>query len=107
VAVEQFTIACILRVPRLAAGGEETALSIRDALLGIKQRFDQSGSRPCERPSSIVQPVVYQYLRPSGAKAACPDLAPDQPGVGDDQARQVTVPALDAANVTKSAKDIA
>ncbi len=44
-AVEQFTIACILRVPRLAPGGEETALSIRDALLGIKQRFDESGSR--------------------------------------------------------------
>jgi adenine-specific DNA methylase len=50
-------------------GGEDTVLSIRDALLGINQLLDESSSEPGERPPSIVQPVVYQYLRLFGQKA--------------------------------------
>jgi putative DNA methylase len=50
------------------AGGEETVLSIRDALLGINQLLDESSGQPGERPPSIVQPVVYQYLRLFGTK---------------------------------------
>lgn len=53
-----------------APGGEDAVLSIRDALLGINQLLDETGSQPGERPPSIVQPVVYQYLRLFGAKAA-------------------------------------
>jgi hypothetical protein len=53
-----------------APGGEETVLSIRDALLGINQLLDDSGGQPGERPPSIVQPLVYQYLRLFGPKAA-------------------------------------
>jgi len=51
-----------------APGGEETVLSIRDALLGINQLLDESSGQPGERPPSIVQPVVYQYLRLFGTK---------------------------------------
>ncbi len=51
-------------------GGEDTVLSIRDALLGINQLLDESSGAPGERPPSIVQPVVYQYLRLFGLKAA-------------------------------------
>ena len=54
----------MLNVP----GGEETVLSIREALLGINQLLDESSGQPGERPPSIVQPVVYQYLRLFGAK---------------------------------------
>ena len=50
-------------------GGEDAVLSIRDALLGINQLLDESSGAPGERPPSIVQPVVYQYLRLFGAKA--------------------------------------
>jgi putative DNA methylase len=50
-------------------GGEETVLSIRDALLGINQLLDESGGQTGERPPSIVQPLVYQYLRLFGPKA--------------------------------------
>lgn len=46
-----------------APGGEERVLSIRDALSGINQVLDEAGTQPGERPPSIVQPVVYQYLR--------------------------------------------
>lgn len=53
-----------------APGGEDAVLSIRDALLGINQLLDESGSQPGERPPSIVQPVVYQFLRLFGSKAA-------------------------------------
>jgi len=53
-----------------APGGEEAVLSIRDALLGINQLLDESSSAPGDRPPSIVQPVVYQYLRLFGVKAA-------------------------------------
>ncbi len=49
-------------------GGEEAVLSIRDALLGINQLLDESSRQPGERPPSIVQPVVYQYLRLFGTK---------------------------------------
>ena len=49
-------------------GGEETVLSIRDALLGINQLLDETSGQPGERPPSIVQPVVYQYLRLFGMK---------------------------------------
>ncbi len=52
-----------------APGGEDVVLSIRDALLGINQLLDESGSQPGERPPSIVQPVVYQFLRLFGATA--------------------------------------
>ena len=52
-----------------APGGEDTVLSIRDALLGINQLLDESSGAPGERPPSIVQPVVYQYLRLFGTKA--------------------------------------
>lgn len=51
-----------------APGGEEEALSIRDALLGINQLLDEDNTDAGERPPSIVQPVVYQYLRLFGAK---------------------------------------
>jgi putative DNA methylase len=54
----------MLNVP----GGEETVLSIREALLGINQLLDESSGQPGERPPSIVQPVVYQYLRLFGTK---------------------------------------
>jgi putative DNA methylase len=53
-----------------APGGEDAVLSIRDALLGINQLLDESGGQPGERPPSIVQPVVYQYLRLFGIKPA-------------------------------------
>lgn len=56
------------RVLVSAPGGEDATLSIRDALLGINQLLDESGSQPGERPPSIVQPVVYQFLRLFGAK---------------------------------------
>jgi hypothetical protein len=52
-----------------APGGEDLVLSIRDALLGINQLLDESGGQAGERPPSIVQPVVYQYLRLFGPKA--------------------------------------
>ena len=52
-----------------APGGEDAVLSIREALLGINQLLDESGSQPGERPPSIVQPVVYQYLRLFGSKS--------------------------------------
>ena len=51
-------------------GGEDAVLSIRDALLGINQLLDESNGQPGERPPSIVQPVVYQYLRLFGQKAS-------------------------------------
>ena len=54
-----------------APGGEESVLSIREALAGINQLLDDSGSQPGERPPSIVRPVVYQYLRLFGSKATC------------------------------------
>jgi adenine-specific DNA methylase len=53
-----------------APGGEERVLSIRDALSGINQILDEAGSQPGERPPSIVQPVVYQYLRLFGTKVS-------------------------------------
>lgn len=53
-----------------APGGEDSALSIRDALLGINQLLDESSGQPGDRPPSIVQPVVYQYLRLFGGKVA-------------------------------------
>jgi hypothetical protein len=53
-----------------ASAGGPSVLSIRDALLGINQLLDESNSQPGERPPSIVQPVVYQYLRLFGAKAS-------------------------------------
>jgi adenine-specific DNA methylase len=53
-----------------APGGEATPLSIRDALLGINQLLDESSGQPGERPPSIVQPVVYQYLRLFGTKVS-------------------------------------
>ncbi|MEX2215948.1 MAG: hypothetical protein WD768_17685, partial [Phycisphaeraceae bacterium] len=53
-----------------APGGEETVLSIREALMGINQLLDESSGQPGERPPSIVQPVVYQYLRLFGSKAS-------------------------------------
>ena len=46
-----------------APGGEGTPLSIRDALLGINQLLDESSGQPGERPPSLAQPVVYQFLR--------------------------------------------
>lgn len=51
--------------------GGDISLSIRDALLGINMLLDESSSKPgdADRPPSIVQPVVYQYLRLFGAKA--------------------------------------
>ena len=52
-----------------APGGEDTVLSIRDALLGINQLLDESSVQVGERPPSIVHPVVYQYLRLFGPKA--------------------------------------
>lgn len=53
-----------------APGGEDVVLSIRDALLGINQLLDELSGAPGERPPSIVQPVVYQYLRLFGSKAS-------------------------------------
>ena len=53
-----------------APGGEETALSIADALLGINQILDEAGSQAADRPPSIVQPVVYQYLRLFGTRVS-------------------------------------
>ena len=57
-----------------APGGEsdlkDGVLSIRDALLGINQLLDESSGQSGERPPSIVQPVVYQYLRLFGPKAS-------------------------------------
>ncbi len=53
-----------------APGGEDMVLSIRDALLGINQLLDELSGAPGERPPSIVQPVVYQYLRLFGPKAS-------------------------------------
>jgi putative DNA methylase len=52
-----------------APGGEGTPLSIRDALLGINQLLDESSGQPGERPPSLAQPVVYQFLRLFGAKS--------------------------------------
>jgi adenine-specific DNA methylase len=51
-------------------GMEDAVLSIHDALLGINQLLDESTGQPGERPPSIVQPVVYQYLRLFGAKVS-------------------------------------
>jgi hypothetical protein len=51
-------------------GVEDAVLSIHDALLGINQLLDESTGEPGERPPSIVQPVVYQYLRLFGAKVS-------------------------------------
>lgn len=50
----------------------DVSLSIRDALLGINMLLDESSSDPGAgtRPPSIVQPVVYQYLRLFGARAS-------------------------------------
>ncbi len=53
-----------------APGGESAVLSIRDALLGINQLLDESSGQPGQRPPSIVQPVVYQFLRLFGTKSA-------------------------------------
>ena len=53
-----------------APGGEDLVLSIRDALLGINQLLDELNGAPGERPPSIVQPVVYQYLRLFGPKVS-------------------------------------
>lgn len=53
-----------------APGGDDVVLSIRDALLGINQLLDELSGAPGERPPSIVQPVVYQYLRLFGPKAS-------------------------------------
>ncbi|MBP7052833.1 MAG: DUF1156 domain-containing protein [Phycisphaerae bacterium] len=53
-----------------ASGGEDSVLSIRDALLGINQLLDELSGTPGERPPTIVQPVVYQYLRLFGAKVS-------------------------------------
>ncbi len=53
-----------------APGGENAVLSIRDALLGINQLLDESSGQPGQRPPSIVQPVVYQFLRLFGTKSA-------------------------------------
>src|SRR6185437_428470 len=44
-------------------GEEDRSLSVREALDGINQLLDESSGAPGERPPSIVQPVVYQYLR--------------------------------------------
>lgn len=49
---------------------EDTALSIRDALLGINQLLDEDSGEPGERPPSILQPTCYQFLRLFGAKAS-------------------------------------
>ncbi len=49
-------------------GGEDSVLSISHALLGINQLLDELSGAPGERPPSIVQPVVYQYLRLFGVK---------------------------------------
>lgn len=51
-------------------GGEDAVLSIREALSGINQLLDESSGQPGQRPPSIVQPVVYQYLRLFGMKVA-------------------------------------
>jgi hypothetical protein len=51
-----------------APGGEGTPLSIRDALLGINQLLDESSGQDGERPPSLAQPVVYQFLRLFGTK---------------------------------------
>lgn len=53
-----------------APGGEAAVLSIRDALLGINQLLDESAGQPGQRPPSLAQPVVYQYLRLFGTKSA-------------------------------------
>ncbi len=53
-----------------APGGENAVLSIRDALLGINQLLDESSGQPGQRPPSLVQPVVYQFLRLFGTKSA-------------------------------------
>ena len=58
------------RVLVSAPGGEERVLSIREALAGINQILDEAGGQPGERPPSIVQPVVYQYLRLFGTKVS-------------------------------------
>jgi putative DNA methylase len=51
-------------------GGEETVLSIRDALEGIRQLLDEGSTQPGERPPSIVQPIVYEYLRIFGTRCS-------------------------------------
>jgi len=53
-----------------APGGEDVALSIGRALSGINQLLDELSGAPGERPPSILQPVVYQYLRLFGTKVA-------------------------------------
>jgi hypothetical protein len=58
------------RVLVSAPGGEERVLSIREALAGINQILDEAGGQAGERPPSIVQPVVYQYLRLFGTKVS-------------------------------------
>jgi len=52
--------------------GADISLSIRDALLGINMLLDESGSQPGDaaRPPSIVQPMVYQFLRLFGVRAS-------------------------------------
>ena len=50
--------------------GENAPLSIRDALLGINQLLDEGTGEPEERPSSILQPLAYQFLRLFGTKSA-------------------------------------
>jgi hypothetical protein len=51
-------------------GGEDESLSIWRALDGIEQLLDESSGQPGERPPSIVQPVVYQYLRLFGSRVS-------------------------------------
>ena len=53
-----------------APGGEETILSIPDALLSINQILDETSNQAVERPPSLVQPLVYQYLRLFGTKVS-------------------------------------
>jgi len=64
----------VLVSPVATSEGDETGnqivLSIRDALLGINQLLDETSDTPGLRPPSIVQPVVYQYLRLFGAKSS-------------------------------------
>lgn len=63
----------LVSAPGSADGpGADTPLSIRDALLGINMLLDESSREPGEgeRPPSLVQPVVYQYLRLFGTKAS-------------------------------------
>ncbi|MHB1423873.1 MAG: DUF1156 domain-containing protein [Gemmataceae bacterium] len=49
---------------------ENEPLSIQHALLGINQLLDEDTGGSEERPPSVVQPVVYQFLRVFGDKSA-------------------------------------